>query len=451
MKTKFDSYQQAAIEHINTHSIIIASAGSGKTTTLLGKIEFILSQGTCLEEEILCLSFTNETVNQLKAKLERLGILKIHVFTFHKLAYSLLQSQNMQIIDQDYLEFILEEVLNSFMEITTIKNIFEDQKIKEILNLSRFFINNPTIFQEVIKRKWRKKEKKLILCSYILAELYLRELKAHQAMDYETMINEAKVMLPKNLNYKYIIIDEYQDISINRFQLIQKIITQTNAILTVVGDDYQSIYRFSGSKMNLFTNFQEQFPNSKIFFLQKTYRNSQELIDKSIHFIEKNKDQIKKSIISDKHLKDPIVYIPYFNKQKIITELISIYKTHKKPILILGRNNLDFQTFFPNQKITKDGYFSLDSIPIQLRFLTIHKAKGLEEEIVCIINLTNQTYGFPNKVKENRIIKYLNQEDFLFDEERRLFYVALTRTKSYCYLFFPILNPSSFILELIKK
>lgn len=112
--------------------------------------------------------------------------------------------------------------------------------------------------------------------------------------------------LPDKYNYKYIIIDEYQDISVVRFNLIKAIKEKTNAKIMAVGDDWQSIYRLAGSDINLFTKFEKYFGTTYISKIEKTYRNGQSLIDIAGDFVMKNPNQIVKKLISNKKLKHPI-------------------------------------------------------------------------------------------------------------------------------------------------
>ena len=119
--------------------------------------------------------------------------------------------------------------------------------------------------------------------------------------------------------------------------------------------------------------------------------------------------------------------------------------------MILGRNNKDIYTVLPDQlKIDNNRILQPNA---NIYYKTIHKAKGLEEDNVLIINLTNDIHSLPSKMKDEKILKYVikHYDTFPFEEERRLFYVALTRTKNYCYLFVPKDNPSIFVSELIKN
>ena len=151
---------------------------------------------------------------------------------------------------------------------------------------------------------------------------YQRYLNENQAVDFQDMINESARLLrevkemKQRLNFKYIIVDEYQDISRQRFDLVSALHDVTDAKIIAVGDDWQSIYAFSGSDITLFTKFAEKMGYAKLLKIVRTYRNSQEVIDIAGNFIQKNREQIEKDLISPKHLEDPVIIYTYDSRYK---------------------------------------------------------------------------------------------------------------------------------------
>ena len=158
------------------------------------------------------------------------------------------------------------------------------------------------------------------------------------------------------LKFEYIIIDEYQDISKDRYELAKNTADRNNAKVFAVGDDWQSIYAFSGSRIDYIYNFSSYFKSSKLFRITNTYRNSQELIDISGKFIMKNEKQISKELISNKHLLNPVKFVKFDSSidiaydgkkfvgyqeydalRKLILKIHSLNPVHN--ILVLGRNN----------------------------------------------------------------------------------------------------------------
>lgn len=232
--------------------------------------------------------------------------------------------------------------------------------------------------------------------------------------------------------------------------MIEEIIKQTSAKFLAVGDDFQSIYRFTGCNLYIFLNFCKYFKDAKIFQIINTYRNPQELIEVAGSFIMKNKQQQRKKLIANKHLEKPIVI--YYSNQKstALKEILKQLSKEKKEIMVLGRNNKDIEKYIDNTFTKKEEEYIYENI--KFRYLTVHKSKGLESDYVILINVIDDIIGFPTKRKEEKIIKYVNKtkDDYPFEEERRLFYVALTRTKNKTYIISPTSKESIFVKE-IKK
>ena len=466
-----DKEQLKPIIENKPYSLIIAGAGSGKTLTLIGKIKYLLDQGYATNEEILCLSFTNETTQNLKTNIQKNCHTICPVFTFHKLALTILKEKNFTIASPTLLEETITEFFASAcLGNKTLQNIIYHKftlfkkpwskllKSKPLLNYQKTILTFINLFQnkdlslQDFKNFFNTQKYIPDLCIiYAILLLYETEKQSTNSIDFDDMIKLATQYLKEHkpsLPYKYIIIDEFQDTSLVRFNLIQEILHLTNASLCVVGDDYQSIYRFSGCDNNLFLNFQNYFPNTTIYKLEKTYRNSEELITIAGKFIQKNPYQIKKNLKSDKHLKNPLKLIYYTNPKKALINLIHTLDPTKE-ILILSRTSYDLKNYTTyTQK--KNNYITIPTLEnYSIRYLTIHKSKGLESDIVILLNVSNDLYGIPCQRKDEHILELIqNQETYPYDEERRLFYVALTRTKSHIYLLIPKKNPSIFLKEI---
>ena len=421
--------QLLSIKNLN-NTLVIAGAGSGKTYTIINKINYLIEKNYYKEEEILVISFTNESVNDIKRKI---NYSNIDVKTFHKLGLDLLQNENTKIAPSNYLNYIIEEYLNSYGKYHYITN----KKIKRILretntfNLQKListFINlyksnyedTYYLFQLYQKNHFITKDYlKIILDIYTI---YQNELKSSGMLDFNDMISLATQNIKKNTiktKYKFIIIDEFQDTSLIRFNLIQEILKQNNAKLFAVGDDYQSIYRFNGCNLDIFLNLHNYINNLNI----------------ANNFIMKNKKQIKKNTICLKDTSKPLKIVFYKNKQTIINKVLSDIKGN---ITILGRNNKD-----------KD-YFNITETN-NIKYLTIHSSKGLEDDNIIVINLENKSNSLPSKIKNHYLINLIiSKDEYPYEEERRLFYVALTRSRNNVYLLVPYNNYSQFIKELIK-
>ena len=300
---------------------------------------------------------------------------------------------------------------------------------------------------------------------------YQATLKQRNQIDFADMINDAHFYLQEieqqhiNLPYKYIIIDEFQDIARQRFNLTKRLSEITKAKVVAVGDDWQSIYAFSGSDITLFTRFLQLMGAGTELKITHTYRNSQELIDIAGGFVQKNSAQIRKQLLSPKHLENPIVIEPFDDSVKMMVSLAAKVEEIigkiidefgiKSSILLIGRYNYDMYKLYntgkfselPGNRVKSEKYPDAN-----ITFMTAHSSKGLGYDNVVLINMFEGKFGFPCQIEDDPIIKLVMYEDksMPFAEERRLFYVAMTRTKNRVYIATPKHKPSRFLVELIK-
>lgn len=268
-------------------------------------------------------------------------------------------------------------------------------------------------------------------------------------------------------NYDYIFVDEYQDVNPVRCKLLQELQKNSNAKLFVVGDDWQSIYGFTGSKVDLFIDFDKYFENPEVIQIEENRRNPQKLIDISTDFIVKYNRQDERKLTYYKEFENnnpnPIKVVKY-NKDswkvktlKLDAVIDNILKHYQNPkILILGRNNDDIDDYIGNVLFKEKGGNKIRKIiysprpDLDITFMTIHQAKGLEADEVIVLNLEDRDGGFPNKMTDDPILSFVKENDEEeFAEERRLLYVALTRSQNNVYLFTPVNSSSQFINELM--
>lgn len=319
----------------------------------------------------------------------------------------------------------------------------------------------------------------LAICEQCYHE-YTKCLKERHAIDFEDMINDSARILREaeaqslELDFKYIIVDEYQDISRQRFDLTKELSNLCDAKIIAVGDDWQSIYAYAGSDITLFTRFKEKFGYGLELRITKTYRNAQEIIDIAGGFIQKNTEQIQKTLISPKHISNPVIIQTYTENvdrkqyegrggkffllgetvEKLMKEILS--ENPQSSILLLGRygfdgfnltKSADFEYWEKTGNVTSKTFAD-----IEMEFMTVHRAKGLGYDNVIIINAIDSVYGFPSKIQDDPVLHYVVKTDrsIEYAEERRLFYVALTRTKNRVYIVTPQQRPSEFVRELVK-
>lgn len=458
---KLDKYQMNVVTALSD-TLVIAGPGSGKTSTIIEKVNFLLKTNN--PQDILMLSFTNKSVEDIKKRLDA----NIRVMTFHKLAIDILKYNNYsyKLCSPNLLDYIIDEQFLSMDKKSTNRlcrylNIakfsihsFEYQSLKKLIKtfIYLFKTNNHNI-ENLHNMITNYQDKYLIKIILHILRSYEEEKNSNKTLDFDDLITTATKILKTKYNYhhfKYIIVDEFQDTSLIRLYLLKIIYDASKSIITAVGDDAQSIFHFSGCDLKIFLNFKNYFPHSKLIYLKNTYRNSQELINISSAFINKNPNQITKNMQSELHIHNPIQIIKYFNPKKSFKKLLNSLLKDSKEIMILGRNQYDIYEYL-DDKFKLDNnilYYQNYKIP----YLTIHSAKGLESDFVIILNVSNKLYGIPNKLESHEILKYTqnNLDDFPFAEERRIFFVALTRCRFKTFLLVPFDNPSCFIKE-IKK
>lgn len=243
---------------------------------------------------------------------------------------------------------------------------------------------------------------------------------------------------PDFAKFEYVIVDEYQDISATRYELLRATVDRCNAKLMVVGDDWQSIYSFMGGKIRYIYDFNFFFPNAKRYFITRTYRNSQSLINYAGEFIMRNEDQTKKSLISSKDQSDPISILgcDYNNRVDMLKRTIrAIHARYPEDsVLVLSYTNFAIRTILydPDLRDSAENKVGINDVPnFYFDLMTIHKAKGLTYDWVIIAPLPKNFPHDPfSKFWMIDIFRnYPEKEQIEYPEFRRLFYVALTRCR----------------------
>lgn len=294
-------------------------------------------------------------------------------------------------------------------------------------------------------------------------EEYERTLHQSYQMDFTDAIIQATELCRKGLwqQYEYILVDEFQDISIDRYKFLQALRSESSKTkLYCVGDDWQSIFRFAGSDMSLVYEFEKFFGFTELCKIETTYRFHQPLIDKSSEFIMKNKEQKEKTIKTpDGDTNRTFLNFIKCNcdeddgvlkeVEKIINN-ISINQT----ILLLGRYNYDAVSVgYKGDLDQKDNHMKVKIGTREIPFLSVHSAKGLEADNVILVNCNQGAYGFPSLIEDDPILDFVlsKSESYPFAEERRLFYVAMTRARKNMYILYDQKRPSPFISEFLLR
>lgn len=348
-----------------------------------------------------------------------------------------------------------------------------------------FKSNNETL-NNLVNKAWKEENQRADLFLKLFEPIlkhYENYLKEKKEIDFSDMINRATDSISNTdlvSQYKYIIIDEFQDISQSRYQLIKALLDQKpETKLFCVGDDWQSIYRFAGSDIGVFTGFSEYFKTSTlqgfqrkthISYIESTYRFDNQIIKVSSNFILKNPNQIEKSLKSSKISKEKPITIHSYDDSardgkftflalnKALKAINQKEEGKVVSILMLGRydfesrvldNSSSFRKKY-NKELNVYDYIYKDNEKFKINFLTAHSSKGLEADYVIILNGNSGTYGFPSEISDDPLLSFLlsKADQFPNGEERRLFYVALTRAKKHIHILSNKDYPSKFVEEI---
>lgn len=300
-------------------------------------------------------------------------------------------------------------------------------------------------------------------------QLYQQRLQEAKQKDFTDIITEAThyCSTSSTKRYDYILIDEFQDLSIVRYKFIQALRSDTphKTKLFCVGDDWQSIYRFAGSDISLFNNFASYFGFVEECKIETTYRFGEPLASLSSRFILANPLQKKKQVRCLESAHTGITCVPVVhenrygkgivsNVARALSQIMSGIPADNK-VYFLGRYGFDVNTLIEaGFRVTIRGerpYVLLNNR--ECPFLTVHQAKGLEADYVILLNCNSGTYGFPSAIEDDPVLSYVlsDSDQFRFAEERRLFYVAITRSSKHTFILYDDKKPSVFLNGFINE
>jgi DNA helicase-4 len=290
---------------------------------------------------------------------------------------------------------------------------------------------------------------------------YEQKLKQTNTIDFNDMVNHASHYIKTGKyqkTYKYILVDEFQDMSQGRFAMLDALKkANPGAKLYAVGDDWQSVYRFNGSDVSIITKFGEYFGATASNQILQTYRFNTEILEVSSSFIQKNPAQLRKKLSSpiDSSLPAfqliPMKYTRMKKPEADQSRLEAVEKILKEiskdtnknsSIFLIGRYQHNRPIDLPQ---LQQKYLNL-----RLSFHTAHGSKGLTCDYAILLNLDSGIFGFPSEVADDAVLDQLLQDSGSYEnaEERRLFYVAITRARHKVFLMYNQKSPSKFITEL---
>lgn len=423
---------------------------------------------------------TEEYKRDMKIKRSRFNELKstlIETYDFE----SKNENDFIELLKKKAIEKLTEKYPNEKFEFTPIEH---DELVKKVWKMcktsidgisdiiSRFIINAKTygftpekIEKRLENEKWSQIQ---IIFGRIAVKIY-REyqetLRKEGNIDFEDMINNCITVLNENKDlyhdlFDHILIDEYQDISKQRHILVETLMKKNpNCKLFCVGDDWQSIMSFAGSDLKYFVNFDKYFPNPERTDLTMNYRSIKSIVDTGAEIIKNNSGlKLEKETIAFNSEQKPInVYLSRHRPEKKyvsnyydqitghcfeqINKLIEKGYEPTKDILLLSRIKKNRML---NERL--EGFIGMNGIP----FKSVHSSKGLQSRAVFILDVRQGLYGFPCELENPKLLE-LAKEEMIHskeEEERRLFYVAVTRAKENVFIYSQLNNESKFIDEI---
>lgn len=443
--------------------LVVAGAGTGKTKVITHRIAHLISQDIA-PEKILAVTFTNKASQEMRERVAQLTGLRLNgqggpnIGTFHSIASDILRNHG------DCIGIPLQfSIINEQKGLELIKSIIE----KFGLDLRQF---RPASIQNLISQKkssFDKNNEDFFPKNFnLIFNKYSESLSELKALDFDDLIQKTVLLFENRLEilqiyqekWPYIHIDEYQDTDPIQEQLM-RLLAKSARNICAVGDEDQSIYGFRGADFTNILNFEQVWPGTQIATLDKNYRSTGKILDAANAVISKNKLRREKNLYSRGKKGGNLTIFEAENEKEeadfVAGKIENLLRkeTLTSPIAVLCRANFQFQAFeeaFAGHSIPYQAAPNQDSLsngnPRPVRLMTIHAAKGLEFKYVFIPGLEKGLFPHANANSE---------------EERRLFYVALTRAEEKIFLSFSryrtafgakqINQPSQFLEDIPKN
>ncbi|MBF2747766.1 DNA helicase IV [Enterobacter bugandensis] len=475
--------QARAVVNGEQSLLVLAGAGSGKTSVLVARAGWLLTTGEAVADQILLLAFGRKAAQEMDERIqERLHTRDITARTFHALALHIIQQGSKKVPAISKLEndaqarqalFIktwrqqcsekkaqakgwrqwLEEELN--WEVPE-GSFWQDEKLARRLgsrldrwvSLMRMHGGSQAEMIESAPEAIRDLFSKRVKLMAPLLKAWKTALKEENAVDFSGLIHQAIVILEKGRfvsPWKHILVDEFQDISPQRAALLSALRAQNkHTSLFAVGDDWQAIYRFSGAQLSLTTAFHHYFGEGDRSDLDTTYRFNSRIGEIANRFIQQNPHQLAKPLNSLRAGDKKAVTLLADDQLEPLLDKLSGYAKPDERILVLAR--------YHHLKPAALGKAATRWPKLQLEFMTIHASKGQQADYVIVVGLKEGSDGFPAPTRESVMEEALLPvpEDFPDAEERRLLYVAITRARHRVWLLFNKEEPSVFV-DILKS
>ena len=475
--------QARAVVNGEQSLLVLAGAGSGKTSVLVARAGWLLASGEAVADQILLLAFGRKAAQEMDERIQaRLHTQDITARTFHALALHIIQQGSKKVpaisrLENDtqarqallvktwrqqcsekkaqakgWRQWLEEELSWEVPE----GSFWQDEKLARRLgsrldrwvSLMRMHGGSQAEMIESAPEEVRSLFSKRVKLMAPMLKAWKTALKEENAVDFSGLIHQAIVILEKGRfvsPWKHILVDEFQDISPQRAALLSALRAQNkHTSLFAVGDDWQAIYRFSGAQLELTTAFHHYFGEGDRSDLDTTYRFNARIGEIANRFIQQNPHQLAKPLNSlTQGDKKAVTLLPEDQLEPLLDKLSGYAKPDER-ILVLAR--------YHHLKPASLEKAATRWPTLQLDFMTIHASKGQQADYAIVMGLKEGSDGFPAPARESVMEQALLPvpEDFPDAEERRLLYVAITRARHRVWLLFNKDEPSAFV-DILKS
>ena len=356
--SQLNENQQLAVTYCDGPQLVIAGAGSGKTRVLTYKIAWLLKNVGLNPWNILALTFTNKAANEMK---ERIGGLVgneraryLQMGTFHSVFARILRAEsnhvgftsNFTIYDEADSRSLIKNIVR---QMGLDDKIYKPSTIHSVISMQKNRLWSAGQYAEdgeLLERDRRRNMPEM----YKIFRLYEQRLQQANAMDFDDLLVQTYRLLKKNEDirqkyaerFKYVLVDEYQDTNYAQQQIVW-LLTKENQHITVVGDDYQSIYAFRGANINNILSFSKIYDNAKMFKLEQNYRSTQNIVAAANSLMKHNRRQIEKEVFSKNSTGEKVNIIETISDKR---EASIVCRTIKDMIRAEGARYSDFAILY---------------------------------------------------------------------------------------------------------
>ncbi len=361
---QLNSVQREAVTCTEGASLIVAGAGSGKTRVLTYRIAYLLQQGVPAGS-ILALTFTNKAAREMKERIMKLvpanDARYLWMGTFHHVCARILRrdaerlgfTKDFSIYDTTDMKSLLKAICK---ERGLDEKIYKPAAVLSRISMAKNNLIGPAKYAQDADIMRADREARMYEIP-VVYEIYQTRLKAANAMDFDDLLINTLLLMERcpdvreqlQTMFRYILVDEYQDTNYVQYLLVSKLAEPQNNIC-VVGDDAQSIYSFRGADIRNILNFQRQYPNARLFKLERNYRSTQTIVNAANSLIHKNVHQIEKTVYSEKEEGAPLRLQAYMDDRAEADGVASLIQAaHRKvgydDIAVLYRTNAQSRAF----------------------------------------------------------------------------------------------------------